>query len=190
MQAFQPASPRSCKTEPTFSNSICPKPGKNKESRNEIQIHIVLTSPTYTEPRAKKAGGEPSPGTGRNKINILKQRKNTQQSKLSHTAWTHISILPLKEWDLEHSADGGIIGPDSYWTRTNHPQSCILNRVPIKSLTKHTKEPLSVCLETWKRSDQVPKSYALQHIKTIFLKTSRPSNAHDQGFNFSFDTKS
>ena len=33
---FEPVSPGPCKTQATFSNSICPKPGKNKESRNEI----------------------------------------------------------------------------------------------------------------------------------------------------------
>ena len=59
VRALESASPASCKTPATFIDSIRPnnQPGKNKESRNEIQLsanRIVLPWPTYTEPRAKR----------------------------------------------------------------------------------------------------------------------------------------
>ena len=57
--ALESASPASCKTPATFIDSICPnnQPGKNKESRNEIQLsanRIVLPWPTYTGSKAKR----------------------------------------------------------------------------------------------------------------------------------------
>ena len=53
VRALESASPASCKTPATFIDSIRPnnQPGKNKESRNEIQLsanRIVLPWPTYT----------------------------------------------------------------------------------------------------------------------------------------------
>ena len=60
VRALESASPASCKTPATFIDSIRPnnQPGKNKESRNEIQLsanRIVLPWSTYTESRAKRA---------------------------------------------------------------------------------------------------------------------------------------
>ena len=78
-----------------------------------IQIHVVLPWPTCTEPRAKKVDLQPSPDRGSDKINMLKQRRNTQQSKLYRTTWTHLWILALKNRDFERSAKGEIIGQDS-----------------------------------------------------------------------------
>ena len=59
VRALESASPASCKTPATFIDSIRPnnQPEKSKESRNEIQRaanRIVLSWPTYTEPRAKR----------------------------------------------------------------------------------------------------------------------------------------
>ena len=136
LQPFQPASPDSCKTQATFSNSICPKPRESKESLNEILVHILLPWPWFREPPPKKVGLEPSPDRGSDKLNMLKQRRNTQQSKLCPTTWTHIWIPALKDRDLEHSAKGGIIGPDSQEALTDHPEACILNNLPSKSHTK------------------------------------------------------
>ena len=56
---LESASPASSKTPATFIDSIHPynQPGKNKESRNEIQLptnRIVLPWPTYTGPRVKR----------------------------------------------------------------------------------------------------------------------------------------
>ena len=55
---LESASPASCKTPATFIDSIHPnnQQGKNKESRNEIQLPtncIVMPWPTRKEPRAK-----------------------------------------------------------------------------------------------------------------------------------------
>ena len=69
----------SCKTRGTFSISLCQKPEKNNESRNEIQIDIVPPWPTYREPRAKKVDIEPSTDSGSVNIKMLKQRRNTQK---------------------------------------------------------------------------------------------------------------
>ena len=56
---LESASPASCKTPATFIDSIHPnnQQGKNKESRNEIQLptnRIVLPCPTYTKAKAKR----------------------------------------------------------------------------------------------------------------------------------------
>ena len=45
-----------------------------------IQILVVLPWPTYIEPWAKKVDLEPSPDRGSDKIDMLKQRRNTQQN--------------------------------------------------------------------------------------------------------------
>ena len=122
-----------------FSISMCLGPGKSIESRNEIQTHIVLPWPRYTEPGAKKVDLECSPDRGSANIKLLKQRRNTQKSTFYCTAWTHIWIPELKKWDLECSAEGGIIGPDSYWALTDHHEACILNTFSTKSFTKQPK---------------------------------------------------
>ena len=66
VRALESASPASCKIPATFIDSICPnnQPGKNKESRNEIQLPtncIGLPWPTYAEPKAKRGrlGSQP-----------------------------------------------------------------------------------------------------------------------------------
>ena len=66
VRALESASPTSCKTPATFIDSIRPnnQPGKNKESRNEIQLPtncIVLPWPTYTEPSVKRGRVETQP---------------------------------------------------------------------------------------------------------------------------------
>ena len=58
VRSLESASPASCKTPATLIDSICPnnQPGKNKESRDEIQLptnRIVLPWLTYKEPKAK-----------------------------------------------------------------------------------------------------------------------------------------
>ena len=51
---------------------------------------------------------EPSPKTGGDKINMLKEgRKTAKENKSYRTAWTHIWIPPLREVDLEPSAKRG-----------------------------------------------------------------------------------
>ena len=138
VQAFEPVSTVSCKSQATFINYICPKPGKNKESKNEIQIHIVLPWPRLTKPWSKIVDLKPSPDKGSHKLNMLKQRRNTQQIKLYCTTWTHIWIPALKDGDFERSAKGGIIGPECWGAMMDHPEVCILNNLPSIS---HTKEP-------------------------------------------------
>ena len=58
--------PAPCKTAATFIDSIHPnnQPGKNKESRNEIQLPTnltVLSWPTYTKSKAKRSRLESQP---------------------------------------------------------------------------------------------------------------------------------
>ena len=57
--ALESASPGSCKTQPTFIESICPNnyPEKSKDPKNAIQLptnFIALPWPTYTELRTKR----------------------------------------------------------------------------------------------------------------------------------------
>ena len=84
VRALESGSPASCKTPATFIDSIRPnnQPGKNKESRNEIQLsanRIVLRWPTYTKPGLREVDLEPSPKRGSDKINMQKQGRNTQK---------------------------------------------------------------------------------------------------------------
>ena len=90
------------------------------------------------------------------------------QKKTYHTAWTHIWTPGLREVDLETSAKRGANRTEalvrlcwSFWSL--HPKEPP-NRISHKS----TKvEPIRSS-RTWKKSYQISKSYALQHIKTFF----------------------
>ena len=78
--------------------------------RSKFILHCLKI---HTQSRSKKVDLEPSPERGSDKINMLKQRRNTEKCNLYPTAWSHIWILALKEVDLEPSSKGGITGPGS-----------------------------------------------------------------------------
>ena len=56
----------------------------------------------------KEVNLEPSPKRGSDKINKLKQRRQTpEESKSDHTAWTHLWTPALRQVELEASAKRG-----------------------------------------------------------------------------------
>ena len=62
-----------------------------------------------------------------------------------------------------------------YWSS----QSLPLKQSPNQTHTNQTRlDPVRSC-RTWKKSYQFPKFYAVQHIKTIFPKTTRETSVHD-----------
>ena len=94
------------------------------------------------------------------------------------TAWTHIWIPALREIDLEHSAKRGAYRTKAvvslYWSSQNLHRKEPPNQISYKSTKVDPIKPS----RTWKKSYQISKSYALQHIKTFFPKNTRSTNAH------------
>ena len=95
VRALESPPPASCKTASTSIDTIHPKnqPRKSKNSYEKSKPPrncIKLSRPMYTKPRAESVDLEPSPKTGSDKINMLRQRKkNTREKKLYHTALTY-----------------------------------------------------------------------------------------------------
>ena len=100
---------------------------------------------------------------------MLKEgRKTAEESKSYCAAWTHIWILALREVDLEPSAKRGANRTDAlmslYWTSGSlHPKE-----PPNWMSHKSTKVDPIRSSRSWKKSNQISKSYALQHIKHSF----------------------
>ena len=123
-----------------------------------------------------------SPKRGSDKINMLKKgRKTAEENKSYRTAWTHIWIPALREVDLEPSAKRGANRTEAlvslYWSsRSLHPKE-----PPNQISHTSTKVDPIRSSRTWKKFYQTSKSYALQHIKTLFPKNTRSTNAHDWG---------
>ena len=140
-------------------------------------------------PGLREVDLEPSPKRSSDKINMLKQgRKTEEENKPYHTAWTHIWIPAFREVNLEPGAKRGANLTKAlvslYWSpRSLHPKEP-LNRISHKS----TKVDPIRSSRTWKKSDQICKSYALQHIKTFFSKNTRSTNAHDWGYKWGCHT--
>ena len=87
--ALESASPASCKTPAKNTDSIRPnnQPGrksKNPEMRsNSQQIVLYCLGPHTQNPGLREVDLEPSPKRGSDKVNMLKQGRNTQK-KASH----------------------------------------------------------------------------------------------------------
>ena len=72
-----------------------------------------------------------------------------------------------------------------YWScQSLHPKKP-LNRISHKS----TKVDPIRSSRTWKKSSQISKSYALQHIKILFPKNTRPSDTHYLGYKWDRHTQ-
>ena len=75
---------------------------------NSQQIVSYCLGLRIQNPGLREVDLEPSPKRGSDKVNMLKQgKKHPKESKLYHTAWTHIWIPALREVDLEPSAKRG-----------------------------------------------------------------------------------
>ena len=65
-----------------------------------------------------------------------------------------------------------------YWSS----RSLHLKKPPNRITHKSTNVDPIRSSETWKKSDQLSKSYALQHIKTFILKNTRSTNVPDWSY--------
>ena len=93
-----------------------------------------------------------------------------KKSKSYRTAWNPIQILALREEDLEASAMRGTnraIAPvNIYWSSRSFRLKQSFNQI----LHKWTKVDSIRLSQTWRKSDRIPKSYALHHVKQISPK--------------------
>ena len=167
------------------------KKAKNPEMRfNLQQIPSYCLGLCTQNPAIREVDSEPSPKKGSDKINMLKlARKTSEQNKYYRTAWTHIWIPALREVDLEPSAKRGTNRTKAlvslYWSS----RSLHLKELPNQISHKSTKVDPSRSSRTWKNSDQISKSCALQYTKTNFPKTTRWTNAHDLGYKWGHHTQ-
>ena len=137
---------------------------KDKEYKNEIQLPgnpIVLVWPTYAELRVKWGDLEPSSRRGSEKINMLKQGRNTQKKALSYyTAWTHVRIPALIEVNMKPSAKGRTSRTRALVSLCWLSQSLHIKQSPNQISDKSiTVGPIRLS-QTWKKSHQIPKSFA------------------------------
>ena len=167
------------------------KKAKNPEIRfNSQQIASYCLGLRTQNPGLREVDLEPNPKTGSDKINMLKQvRETAAENKSYHTAWSHIWILALREEALGPSAKNGATRTEAlmslYWSsRRLHPK-----KPPNWISHKPTKVDPIRSSRTWKKSIQISKSYALQHIKTFVPKNTRSTNAHDWGHKWGLHTQ-
>ena len=173
------------------AQTINQKKAKNPEIRfNSQPIASYCLGLRTQNPGLREVDLEPSPKTGSDKINMLKKvRETAAENKSYHTAWTHIWILALREEALGPSAKNGATRTKAlmslYWSsRRLHPK-----KPPNGISHKPTKVDPIRSSRTWKKSIQISKSYALQHIKTFFPKNTRSTNAHDWGYKWGRHTQ-
>ena len=126
-----------------------------------------------------------TPSTFIDSIRPDNQLRKNKESKIEIQLPTNCIILPwpstqnpgLKEVDLELSAKRGANRTRAlvslYWSSQNLHLKESPNQIPHRS----TKvDPIRSC-RTWKTSDWIPESYALQHIKA-----TRATNTHYWGY--------
>ena len=107
---------------------------------NSQQIVSYCVGLRTQNPGLREAHLEPSPKRGRDKINMLKQRRNIpKESKSYRTVWTHMWIPALREVDLEPSAKRGTNRTRAlvifYWSSP----SLLLKEPPNQVSPKRTK---------------------------------------------------
>ena len=141
-------------------------------------------------PGLKEVDLDPSPKRGSDKTNMLKEgRKIAEENKSYCTARTDIWIPALREADFEPSAKRGANRMEAlvslYWTSWSLHRKDPPNWISHKS----TKVDPIRSSRTWKKSYQISKSYALQHIKTFFPKNTRSTNAHDWSYKWGRHTQ-
>ena len=180
----------------TFVDSICQainqeEKAKNPEMRFSSQqnesFHLGLC---MQNPGLKEVDLEPSSKRGSDKINVLKQGGTTPEKNKSYrTAWTHICIQAFREVDLEPRLREEPTEIEAlvslYWSSW----SLHLKKPPNWILHKSTKVDPIRSSRTWKKSEQISKSYALQHMKTNFLKNKGSTNAYDWGYQWGRHTQ-
>ena len=144
----------------------------------------------HTEPRAKRGrlGTQPLVKYWQHEHAEIR-KKHQKKCKSYFIIWAHIWISVIRDVDLEPSAKRGTNKTRAlvslYWSFWILHLKQSPNQISHKS-TKVTS--VKLCL-TWKKSDQIPQSYALQHIKAIFPKTTKSIIAHDYGYKWGRQTK-
>ena len=115
-------------------------------------------------------------------------RSNFQQIVL-YCLGLHTRNPRLREVDLEPSAKRGTTRTRAlvslYWSS----RSLHFKQSPNQISHISTKVDPIRSSRTCKKSDQIPKSYALQHIKTIFPNTTRATHFHDWGYKWGRHTQ-
>ena len=165
-----------------LSKTINQEKAKNPEMRSNWQQIISYCLGLCTQNQGlREVDFERKPKRGGDKISMQKQGRSTKESKSYRTAWTHIWIPALREVDLEPSAKRGTNRTRAlvslYWSS----RSLHLKQSPNQIWHKSTKvDPIRLS-QTCKKSNQIPKSYAFQHIKTIFPNTTMTTHVHDWG---------
>ena len=132
---------------------------------------------------------EASPERGSDKINLQKQGTDTQKKASCIILPGLIYGSQDLEVDLKPFAKRGCnrttVLVSLYWLACSlHPKQSP-NQISNKSTKVH-------CIRlpwTWKKSDQIPKSYALEHIKTIFPETTRAFSAQEWGYKWGRHSK-
>ena len=173
------------------AQTINQKKAKNPEMRLNSQQTILYCLGLRTQNQVlREVDLEPSPERGSDKTNMLKSgRKTAEEYKSYCTAYTHIWIPALREVDLEPSAERGANRSEAlvslYWSS----RSLHAKELPSRISHKSTKvDPIRLS-RTWKKSYQISKSYAFQHIKTFFPKNTKSINAHDWSYKWGRHTQ-
>ena len=161
------------------TKTINQKKAKNQEIRFNSHEIVLYSLGLRTENRGpREVELEPSPKRGSDKINMLKEgRKTAEENKSYRTASTHIWIPGLREVDLEPRTERGANRTEAlvslYWSS----QSLYPKEPPNRISHKSTRVDSIRSSRTWKKSFPISKPYTLQHIKTLFPKNSRSTNA-------------
>ena len=132
---------------------------------------------------------EASPERGSDKINLQKQGTDTQKKASCIILPGLIYGSQDLEVDLKPFAKRGCnrttVLVSLYWLACSlHPKQSP-NQISNKSTKVH-------CIRlpwTWKKSDQIPKSYALEHIKIIFPETTRAFSVQEWGYKWGRHSK-
>ena len=164
--------------------TIDQKKAKNPEMRfNSQQIVLYCLGLCTQNTGLREVDLELSPKRDSDKINMLKWgTKTAEENKSYRTAWTHMWIRALREVDLKPSVQRGANRTEAlvsvYWlSQSLHPKE-----PPNQISHTSAKVDSTRSSRTWKKSYQISKFYALQHIKTFFLRNTRSTNAHDSGY--------
>ena len=144
------------------AQTINQRKAKNPEMRfNSQQIILYCLDLPAQKPRLREVDLEPSLKRASDKINMLKWGRKTPEENNSYcTAWTHTWIPAPREVDLEPSAKRGANRTKAlvslYWLSRSLHLKELPNQIPHKS----TKVDPIRSSQTWKKSDQISKSYA------------------------------
>ena len=173
------------------AQTINQKKAKNPEMRINSQQITLYCPGLYTQnPGLREVDLESSPKSGSDKMSMLRKGwKTGAENKSYPTAWTHIWIAALREVDLEPSAKRGANTTKALVSLYRSSPSFDSKEPPYWMSHKSTKVDPIGSSRTWKKSNQISKSYSLQHIKRFFPKNTSSTNVHHWAYNWGRHTK-